>query len=233
MQHETQPTEESIRITEIQGRETSSILRPLECRASDGNRYFIKTRRSDKNPLLCEWVCSKLAQALELPCPPVCIAWLPKELLDESNHSDYDLVAGWSFGSLAVDFADTFPKAVANQIPDDLRLRVLAFDHWIHNSDRRDQNPNLLWQAREKQLWLIDHHLTLSPDPVRKSSDTHIFREDWNTCWGNNNADEIIEWLRGGLDELDGIFAAIPPEWLNAQEDFLTKTRALLTRRLP
>lgn len=41
-------TETKIVICEILGRETSSLLHPLECMGSDGNRYFVKTRRTDK-----------------------------------------------------------------------------------------------------------------------------------------------------------------------------------------
>jgi len=165
-------------VTEIQGREPNSILRPLECRASDGHRYFIKTRCSDKLPLVCEWVCSSLAHALGLRCPSICIAWLPAPLVNECRFSDYDLVPGWAFGSQAVELADTFPKAASKDVPPDERLRVLAFDHWINNCDRRDANPNLLWQAPEKALWMIDHHLTLSESPVRDVQETHIFRDD-------------------------------------------------------
>lgn len=220
-------------ITEILGRETASILRPLECQASDGQRYFIKILRSEMLPLVCEWVCSSLATALGLRCPPVCIAWLPAPLVNACIYSDYDLVAGWAFGSQAVDLADTFPKASTKDIPTEERQRVLAFDHWINNSDRRDANPNLLWQAPQKALWVIDHHLTLSTTPVRNVQETHIFREDWQACWAGTHGDEIRTWLAGGRSQLESILAKLPAEWLKDTGDFVENVRILLSRPLP
>jgi hypothetical protein len=222
-----------LRVTEILGREASSILHPLECWASDGNRYFIKTRCSDKLPLVCEWVCSSLAHALGLRCPPVCIAWLPAPLLAASPYSDYDLVPGWAFGSQAVELADTFPKAVSKEVPAAERQRVLAFDHWINNCDRRDINPNLLWLAPEQALWLIDHHLTLSATPVRESQENHIFRDDWVACWTGQQGDAQRAWLQNGMQQLEGILAELPAEWLKDAGAFIENTRILLARQLP
>jgi hypothetical protein len=95
-------------------------------------------------PLVCEWVCCSLAQVLGLRYPPICIDWLPATLVNECIYSDYDLVPSWAFGSRTVKLADTFPKASTNDVPLSERHQLLAFDHWITNSDRRDANPNLL-----------------------------------------------------------------------------------------
>lgn len=220
-------------ITEILSRETDSILRPLECRAVDGQRYFIKTRCSDMMPLVCEWVCSSLAHALGLRCPPICIVWLPSPLVNECIYSDYDLVPGWAFGSQAVEFADTFPKASTKDVPPQERQRLLAFDHWINNSDRRDANPNLLWLAAEKAMWVIDHHLTLAASPVRDVTETHIFRDDWQECWADGNDDAIRAWLEEGKGHLEDILAKLPMEWLKDSDDFIENIRILLSRPLP
>ena len=220
-------------VTEILGRETASILRPLECQVAGGQRYFIKTRCSDKLPLVCEWVCSSLAHVLGLRCPPVCIAWLPTPLLNACIYSDYDLVPGWAFGSQAVELADTFPKASAKDVPIAERQRVLAFDHWINNSDRRDANPNLLWQAPQKALWVIDHHLTLSSTPIRDVQETHIFREDWQACWAGAQGEVTRAWLAGGRNHLESILARLPAEWLKETGDFVENVRILLSRSLP
>ncbi len=220
-------------VTEILGREAGSILRPLECRASDGERYFIKTRCSDMMPLVCEWVCSSLARALGLRCPPACIAWLPSPLVNECIYSDYDLVPGWAFGSKAVELADTFPKAATKGVPIEERQQVLVFDHWINNSDRRDANPNLLWQAPERALWVIDHHLTLSPSPIRSVIETHIFRDDWQECWIGMHGDAMRHWLESGRHHLESILAKLPEEWLKDSDDVLENIRILLYRPLP
>lgn len=220
-------------ITEILSRETASILHPLECRASDGQRYFIKTRCSDMRPLLCEWVCSSLAHVLGLRCPPICIAWLPAPLVNACIYSDYDLVPGWAFGSQAVELADTFAKASTKDVPLQERHQLLAFDHWINNSDRRDANPNLLWLAPEKALWVIDHHLTLSAHPVRDVMETHIFREDWEACWSGKQGDAMRAWLEAGRDHLETVLEKIPTEWLKDAGDFIENVRILLSRPLP
>lgn len=220
-------------ITEILGRESASILRPLECLTSDGDRYFIKTRCSEKLPLVCEWVCSSLAHALGLRCPPVCIAWLPAPLVNASVYSDYDIVPGWAFGSQAVELADTFPKASTKDVPITERQQVLAFDHWIHNSDRRDANPNLLWQAPQKALWVIDHHLTLSTAAIRDAREFHIFRDDWHSCWAGAHGDAIRAWLAGGRSQLESILAKLPSEWVKDADAFVQNIRILLARSLP
>lgn len=222
-----------LRIMDIDGRAQESILKPFEGVASDGNRYFIKSRRTDLNPLLCEWVCSRLAQALGLRCPNVCIAYLPAILVSACPFADYDLVPGWVFASEAVPYADTFPKSATKEVPAEERQRLLAFDHWIHNTDRRDANPNLLWQAHHRTLWLIDHHLTLSASPVRDARETHIFRDDWQACWDGANGDRHRSWLQKGLAHLPAILEAIPQEWLKDAGDFPEKVSKLLSRQLP
>jgi len=220
-------------ITEIQGRDLGSLLHPLECKGSDGERYFVKTRRSDMRPLVCEWICGRLAQHLMLPLPSIRLAWLCEDLVQECRFNEYDLVPGWGFASRAVPFADGFPKAVAGEISLDDRIRLLAFDHWIHNADRRDANPNLLWQASETKLWLIDHHDTLADAPVRSVKESHIFREDWDTAWEPSRKEHLMEWLDSSLPTLPFIISELPVSWKESESMLLGTLAGLLARTLP
>ena len=56
----------------------------------------------------------------------------------------------------------------------------MAFDWWIKNLDRYDFNPNLLWDANNEKLVVIDHNLAF--DNTFEDAGflrNHIFRESW------------------------------------------------------
>ena len=222
-----------LQIQEIIDRETATMLRPLECMASDGKRYFVKSRRTDRRPLICEWVCSRLAKVLNLQCPEVKIAHLSRDLLDGFGVSDYDLVPSLVFCSEAVGLADTFPKAATREVYQENRRKLLAFDYWIHNADRRDANPNLLWQAHKKTMWLIDHHETLAPEPIRPIETTHIFRNEWPNLWIEDNGSDLRSWIKDGYSHLETILEELPREWTEGLEDILIDIPNLLGRDLP
>jgi len=146
-------------------------LRPLLCVGDDGAHYILKPFTAGRSwPLVLEWICARLGRAVGLPIPNYRQVDVSEELAMEWNaFNERQIEPGIGFGSQQVPSAIEFEPSLANSIPEDLRRRVLAFDWWIRNHDRGEKNPNLLWSADTRQLYVIDH------DQAGHHADASIF----------------------------------------------------------
>jgi hypothetical protein len=121
------------------------------------------------------------------------------------------------FGSQQVPSAMEFEVSLTENVPADLRLRILAFDWWIRNHDRGERNPNLLWSAENRGLHVIDHDQAGYPDDASIFWGTHLFKA---------MAPAGLEWLPPNLvaefsatlaDLLpDPVLGELPSEWTTA-----------------
>jgi len=162
-----------------------------------------------------EWVCARLGRTLDLPIPNYRQIHVSEELAEEWNaFNDRKIEPGIGFGSQQVASAMEFEVSLADDIPEALRLRVLAFDWWIRNRDRGEKNPNLLWSAETRSLHVIDH------DQAAQQEDASLF---WSTHLFKTVAPVELEWLppafanefsaaASGLLP-DPILAEFPSEW--------------------
>lgn len=191
-------------------------MQPLLCRANDGAHYILKPFSSSGSwPLVLEWICARLGRTLKLPIPNYRLILISEELAEEWNaFNDRQIEAGPGFGSQLVPNAMEFENSLANDVPEELRLRVLAFDWWIRNRDRGEKNPNLLWSAETRSLHVIDH------DQAGQQDDALIF---WGTHLFKTLAQAQITWLPTALAEdfsaalsqllPEPISAELPSEW--------------------
>lgn len=203
-----------VEIVEIQGRSAHGIQEPFLCLGEDRNLYYVKGRQTDRASLCHEWVCGHLAQHLGLPVPPFALVNISQDLIDEAPPEWKELGVGIAFGSRRHPGCTWFTKAQTTHVSTRLQADVMGFDWWVRNIDRMEGNPNLLWDAAQSEIVVIDHNLafdaTFDPDEFLKY---HIFKDQWRSL------DLIaLDALQRRFSEtadavLDEACENIPPEW--------------------
>jgi hypothetical protein len=119
-----------IEALELKRMTNRGAMKPLLCRGNDGAHYVLKPFSAGGSwPLVLEWVCARLGRALNLPIPNYRQITVSEELAEEWNaFNDRQIEPGIGFGSQQVASAMEFEVSLTASIPEDLRLRVLAFD---------------------------------------------------------------------------------------------------------
>lgn len=111
-------------------------------------------------------------------------------------------------------------REVGKRVDLEQQRMLLAFDWWVENADRslsaHGGNPNLLWNAAQNQLLVIDHNLAFDVDFDEASFfETHVFRQEAATLFDDLVCRaETSERLDAALSCFDVAVQAIPPEWL-------------------
>lgn len=228
-----------ITITEILDRSEQGMTRPFLCRADDGRLYYVKGRYAGQRSLCCEWVSGHLARALGLPVPDFAIAEVPRHLVEGSERSDIrDLGVGPVFASARLENAREITWSESQKWSEDMRARILLFDYWVQNEDRSlsalGGNPNLLINAEsvgglneetlavtevsyETCLWAFDFNLAFDTDfDEKRFWSSHIFA---NTPVTDSIRRQAEPRMRAVLQELPGLFARLPAEWLYLDGD--------------
>jgi len=173
-------------ITEVVKRASQGRSAPYICRGVDGQTYFVKGRSLPRRELVAEYLCATLAQALNMPVPPWCVAVVPVELVSTSMGGWMaELGAGKVFASQAVQGTELGWRQ-AQAVEGSLQALVAAFDWWVRNMDRTltplGGNPNLLWSPGEdeSQLVVIDHNLAFDASfDAAQFLETHVFRDEF------------------------------------------------------
>ena len=176
-------------------------------------------------PYLLEWLAAALAPHLGVrACRPydVSIARAFADAIKDAGIREVALASlGSTFGSQFV--ASPFTQWTAEMPHSELRepaSTLIAFDAYIHNPDRRSDNPNVLVSRRE--LFAFDHGEAFSflfaiggdavKDPLFPMLDHHAMR-----AWlrrGTPTLERFRADLQGLTDEvLEAIVAATPPAW--------------------
>ena len=210
-----------VEIVEILGRSEQGRTRPFICRGDDHQVYFVKGRGAGRRSQLCEWTAAHLAHALRLPVANFGVVEIPAALLRlDMPHLDLrDLGAGPAFGSVRVLNAAEFSIGDLARVPIATRRDILAFDWWVRNDDRTltpmGGNPNLLWDAPNQKVAVIDHNLAYTPVFDEPSfMGVHVFAADAGAVW-----DDLIERLRyqerflNALPTFDQACDNAPEEW--------------------
>jgi len=169
-----------VEIVEIQGRSKHGIQEPYQCIADDGSLYYVKGRQTDRASLCNEWICAHLGVHFGLPIPPFRLVHVSEDLLAEVPANWKSLGSGVAFGSRQHPGCTWFNKAQAAHVSARLQVDIMAFDWWIKNIDRTEWNPNLLWDAAQSEVVVIDHNLAFHPTFQEiEFLGSHVFREQW------------------------------------------------------
>ncbi|QHJ00559.1 hypothetical protein GT347_22810 [Xylophilus rhododendri] len=213
-------------IEEVLGRATQGITEPFICRGDDGCIYYVKGLSAGRRSLICEWVAGHLAVALGLPVAPFVLADVPSPLVNIRFRSDiHQLGTGLVFASRRLPFAQELNLTTRGMVSHAMATDVLVFDWWVRNEDRKltamGGNPNLLWNAQDATLAVIDHNQAF--DRHFNATDflsTHVFAPWWNAVYADHDLRaHYRQRLKGALGNLDSVRASIPSTWWHAGPD--------------
>ena len=115
--------------------------------------------------------------------------------------------------------AQWFEPGYANAVNRELRRDVLAFDWWVKNPDRQQDNSNLLWHEATRQLSVIDFDLAFSTEfwPTLFQS-YHVFNEDWEGIFSDiaSQAEYSSRFIET-LSIWDSVCKDLPETWYSAR----------------
>ena len=211
-----------LEITEIIGPSEQGFQRPYQCRGEDGLLYYVKGRQTTRASLWHEWICAGLARHMGLNVPAFCLVQVSQELLDEIPSAWRELGAGVAFGSQRHASSVWLEPSLFSRVPAAVQRDVLAFDWWIHNTDRQNGNSNLLWDPVKASLFVIDHNMAFDPDCTTASFlENHVFSPHWTSITEDLFAPK--EYAERFSDALADCFDAscdnAPEEWLWANTE--------------
>lgn len=210
----------TLQVTEIMRRLEQGMTRPFLVRVEDDALYVAKGRETTLRGLIAEWICAHLAQQLGLPIPAYSLLQVPSTLVSALGPEVAALGHGAVFGSLQQSGVQEFAVTQLRHVDAGQRRMLLAFDWWVENADRslspHGGNPNLLWNAAESKLLVIDHNLAFDADFDEASFfATHVFRQEADTLFGDLVCRaETSALLEAALSCFDAAVQCIPPEWL-------------------
>ena len=206
------------------------VSRPYQCYDEEGTLRWCKGNHTGIRSLLSEWICARVAQRLGLPVPACDIL-----RLDPVRFQDWARCRGELVPQLVTD-ANPYVFASANvadskdviDIEEDLRCddpvllaRILLFDELVHNTDRTDDNTNLLANAG---VHVIDHNNAFDPAFEREVFlREHVLRR-FAAAGGGALAAEFAAEVREVVTErfLDEVWAEMPVAWTEAGCEMLT-----------
>ena len=211
-----------LQIMEVLGPAEQGKSIPFKCIAEDGFIYYVKGQQTNRASLWREWICAHVAQAFGLALPPFSLVQVDDLLLTELDPELRAIGSLPAFGSRALTHASWLELGMAPQVPATIQRDVLACDWWVHNTDRQKGNPNLLWNAGQASLVVIDHNLALATDfDAQEFLEDHIFSTQWPGLSGDWVAQ--AEYARRMSDALPAAALAIeraPQEWLWENSEF-------------
>lgn len=209
------PQHTPIQIIEITRQASQGRSEPYLCVGEDGRNYYVKGRQSGLLTRVKEWICAHLGRAFGLPIPDFRLANISLELLGVTNINLRPIGVGVGFASKEVPLACWFEEANKSKVDDELQRKLLIFDWWIRNDDRNLSNPNLLWDAANQKMAVIDHNLAFDSefDPLGFQS-SHIFGHHWDTISSDLvSRSSYQQQLEAALPAFDQALGSMPDEW--------------------
>ena len=205
---------------------TSSSV-PILVEADDDGVYVLKLRGAGQGAraLVAELVAGAIGRVLGLPVPEIVLVHFDPVVTHAERDAElrdlFEASAGLALGLDYLPGAVAFDPLRHPPPAPDLAARIVLFDCFVMNVDRRARPNNLLiWHGR---LYLIDHGAALSfqynwttaPDVAGPDVEQHVL---WPFVGDLRAAAQIFS----GLDDrtLAAIAAAIPDEWLTGEPRF-------------
>lgn len=205
--------------------EIVEILRPsvqgrnkaFMCRGEDDQLYFVKGQNAGRRRQCCEWVVGNLAKAFDIPVPDFRLVTIPAALLNDVRSEFQEIGVGTAFASEAQSHAQWFERSFVEMVSPKVRQDVLVFDWWVHNDDRLEDNPNLLWDAQSEKLHVIDHDSAFSPDFFPTVfRNYHIFHKEWGRIFNDLACRaEYATRMANALSTWEHACDNAPPDWID------------------
>lgn len=212
-----------IQITEVIREADQGMTKPILCTGEDGHRYYVKGQQTNRSSLWREWIAGHLAQALGLPIAPFSLVQVDEVLLRELPFELRAIGPTPAFGSQELPGLTWYENSLTPRLDMRVQEGLLVFDWWTRNADRQVGNTNLLWEAVERRLVVIDHNQAFDEDfDPQGFLQHHVFASEW----GRLQQDWILrdEWVQRMTQALAVARWACdnaPPEWQweNAEQD--------------
>ncbi len=207
----------------------------MECAYSDGQTVEVVVKLSGAcerkiGALVMEAMMAMLAKDLGLPVPEPLAVHLPEPSLamlgELAPYQDAAAKsAAVSFGStlLASHFKPWTHRASITPDLIDMATRILAFDAWMENPDRRPSNPNCKFNGA--RFAIFDHELCCTPSLFmprpwepnglefwRGDDNVHLFRRGLRGCFFFP-PDLETQFLSIRTARIDAYIHALPPAW--------------------
>ncbi|WP_134704983.1 HipA family kinase [Ammoniphilus sp. YIM 78166] len=139
--------------------------RPQLILFSDGFEYVVKFKnnRQGTRVLVNEFVVGHLAQLVDLPIIPFKIAVIPEDFIRENKKlQQRQFEPGHQFASLYLDncrgLSEEFSPSKSEIANVRQLMNLIAFDHWVSNTDRGKNNILLeCFPQSPRQVYIIDH----------------------------------------------------------------------------
>ncbi|PZE21488.1 hypothetical protein CBW46_009090 [Paenibacillus xerothermodurans] len=138
--------------------------RPQLILFNDGCEYVVKFKnnRQGTRVLVNEYVVGRLAKLLNLPIVPFKVVSISQKFIKANKRlARRRLKAGRQFASLYLDHCVPLSQA---RPPGRRQLRnadqlksLIAFDHWVNNTDRGRGNILVDGYSRSRRVYIIDH----------------------------------------------------------------------------
>lgn len=211
-----------IQIEEVIQEMKQGFSKPFLCRSDNGDEYIVKGMVSTRKSQISEWICGHLAKLIGLPIADFSLVEIPYELWEELPFPLNEIGYGIAFGSKKVSGVNWVEKFNAESIPESLQCKVIAFDLWIKNMDRCVENPNLLYQAEQQKLIIIDHNNAFDQSfDIDLFLESHIFRDVFSLFDDMVNRAKMEESFNEALMHFEEIYNSLPKAWHwgNQEED--------------
>ncbi|AYF35655.1 hypothetical protein CUU95_18365 [Vreelandella alkaliphila] len=210
----------ALEASEILRRSEQGLCRPFLIRDTQGEIYVVKgVDGVGKSALVSELLCAELGSRLGLPIPPYGLMNIPSALTNFTTiDGASELEGGPAFASKLVGNATSLIYSQITQVPAEVKQRVLVFDKWVRNGDRRltekGGNVNLLWEP-SSQLVVIDHNVTFEIDgDDAECLINHVFSDEKEKFDDMLIQSEHRAALDSALGAWDTIIDFLPEEWL-------------------
>lgn len=158
----------------------NGCTKPYYISCSDGNQYAVKFKENPEGPrvLANEYVCAKIAEILELPLSSPSFIEVDKNFISTygkqiEEHVGNIITPGLHFGTKKIKrtfqiYDSTMLREAVNVdcIPD-----IILFDHLICNKDRESNGGNILFDASNMSIVIIDHTHAFDLGPIWTAND--------------------------------------------------------------
>ncbi|MFC4768693.1 HipA family kinase [Effusibacillus consociatus] len=209
-----------------------------------GETFVVKFMQNPEGVrvLANEFICSKLAEMLQLPIPTPAIIEVRQTFIEDhgnevANHVGESITAGNHFGTKRLKKAYQVTSAEMLHMAKNIHVvpEILLFDHWIHNSDRDRNGGNLLFDAVRMEVVIIDHTHAFDLGPLWNATQLKQRLNDQFSIFDTSGYvyKKLVPYIRGNRpfhsildkmsrltrDDLWNIIKSVPEEWNVSEED--------------
>lgn len=206
------------------------VSRPYQCYDENGVLRWCKGNHTGLRSVMSEWICARVARRLGLPVPPCDILRLDPALFrawcDCRGERLPQLVTDanpFVFASVNVEDAKDVIDVERDLHCDDpvLLARICLFDELVRNTDRTDDNANLLSNAG---VHVIDHNNAFDPSFDRETFlREHVLRR-YRVAAGDVVVSSFFDEVRQTVTSafLDEVWFEMPTAWTESGGATLT-----------